>query len=299
MDEIIIQLKNYYNQCLDWLNRDPSNWIAVISAIASILALHYARKAIMLQRESNEKTIELEKERKRKAELEEKEKSKRSVPESIYFGNKILIVPSMIEAGIPKDLSYLGIFESKVKIGDWIERGEEIFTVTHRVFEEYEKPKGWFSKYQDVDFPISDSLKSPVSGLIIGFGTERVRYISSNYSSYDYYGEKEVFPIILLPKGEPPQERYITDFYDYIINMLNKNWTKLVYSNSEKGDIRLKEAKPELKYEEIPKTTIKEFEIREIELDKKDRSLLDGLQNLRAKDHVLREKLFHLVKEDE
>lgn len=300
MSETINQIQNFYDYILGWLKKDPSNWFVFLGFLISLIALFYARKAIILQRESNKKTQELERERKQKFELEEKERAKlledqkRKVPESIAFSDKILITPTLIETTIPKDLGYLGIFETKVKIGDWVSRGDELIVAKYHFYNNYVKPTGWLRSDSIVEYEIS--LKSPVSGLVVDLREDRVGYYSDYPMSGDslVYGSKNIFPIILLPEDEEQQNFWGNYFYEQIANALDSSWSRLLFSHIEKGYMRLHEARPELKYENIKKIDTRDFEIRKINSD--DKSILDNVRDLRASDLILRDKLLHLVK---
>lgn len=298
MDELLNAIQLYLPVLKAWLI-DLRPWVDTIALFVAVIALIYARQSYKLQITSY-KDSKIFKEELKLKNKELDEKQKKEVPEKISFGKKILLVSNFDESGIPKDLASLGIFESKVQIGDWVEAEDELLTVTYRIFYENEKPKGRFAKYRD-NYYSSDpiSLQSPVAGLVIGFRTERVGYQFGNINSYPYYMEINTFPIILLPVDEPSQNTYVIKlFYNQIVNTLKNNKSRLLYGEGGYGYIRAKEHKPELERVDISESPMEEFEVREIDLDKKDSSLMYNIEKLRRK-HIAREKLIHLVRQEE
>ncbi|MGC2237225.1 MAG: hypothetical protein WA584_13755 [Pyrinomonadaceae bacterium] len=281
MDEFINQIQDYLPILKSWKSSlEP--WIAIISLAISVITLFYARQSYRLQTQSYRESERLKKELelKDKEEKESLKKQRKKVPDSIFFGDEILLIPNMEEVGIPKELRTLGNVQPQIQIGGWVERGEEILTVTYDVFEKNEKPKHWF--LSDNTFSTKETLKSPVSGLVIGYRNE-------------HGGYEEVFPIILLPKDEPPQQSYQIYFYERIVRTLDTYWHNICCYYSHHRYDRLKDIKPELKYQRIERIALKDFKIRKITSD--DKTTLYRAQSLRENDLILRDKLVDLVKE--
>jgi hypothetical protein len=283
MNEFIDQIQDYLPVLESWKNSlEP--WIASIALAISVITLFYARQSYRLQIQSYRESERLKKEfeLKEKEEKESLKKQRKKVPNTIFFGDEVLLIPNMQEVGIPKELRTLGNVQPQIQIGGWVERGEEILTITYDIFEKAEKSKHWFSS--DNTFSTKKSLRSPVSGLVIDYREE-------------HGGYEKIFPIILLPKDEPPQQSYeIRFYYEDVVRILNTYWNNICCYYSHHRYDRLKDIEPNLEYKRVDeKIALKNFEIRKITSD--DRSILYRAQSLRENDLILRDKLVDLVKE--
>lgn len=216
------------------------------------------------------------------------------VPQSIRFGTDIVTIPTFQKAGLDEKLYCRGTIKSALRIGQWINRDDELLAITLHVYSMPQKPKYFWSK--DLTYPISFSLKSPVSGLVIGLQDEYIGYYAQYAMGKEplVYGNKSIFPVLLLPKDEPPLNIYRLEFYNEYSKVLNQEWRLLQFSHRDKGYTRFSESfseselrfvKGEVKLPALLSTFVKD-----------QWPLESNIQNLRTGYLDLRDKLVHLVR---
>ncbi len=221
------------------------------------------------------------------------------VPSSIYFDSELLFIPKFTEVGIPLYLGGFGQLESQVTVGQWVNRGDLLLKTKYIIYSSDQKPRFPFVKDKTFDFNVS--LLSPVSGLVLQLRKEHVCFWW-NYGFW--YEEKEVLPVILIPRDEPPQNNSELSFFREIGNKLRHNWQR-VQNEYQRKCVRLGEVmhklEPKDKYETAVKTIsafhhprLSQFETRQ--MTSQDYKLLRNIQKFRADDLVLRDKLAHLTK---
>lgn len=175
-----------------------------------------------------------------------------AVPNNISFGHEILLFPTMEELGLSRYLTSLGIFQTPVKIGDWVNRGEELLRITFKIYKKREKTS-WFSFSRDTVIEEGIIFPSPVSGLLIGSRKE----ISAPYPYHDltpisiYYEGYPILPILLIPNEEPPQEVYTEGIYgitlfEVLKNIISQNRDNLLFTYVDGRQMPLNKALDEL-----------------------------------------------------
>ena len=226
------------------------------------------------------------------------------VPKNIKFDYQILSVPTFDEAGIPRQLGRFWFVSPKARIGHWIKRGEPLLEVEYPVFSREKKP-GWFRQifWNDPDpwWYFKCTLISPVSGLILGMREEIVSELIAWGRLRSIH--TEILPVILIPKNEPPAEDWRLDFFEQIGTHLKNYWPRTPICHIDKGNIRLKEFVTNSSecwdlaisaIKKFQKPNLDKFPVRSI--SSSDEKLLNTVQDLRAYDSMLRDKLLHLDK---
>ncbi|MFY0630512.1 MAG: hypothetical protein JXR05_09030 [Flavobacteriaceae bacterium] len=222
--------------------------------------------------------------------------AKSQVPDNIFFDTKLLSFPTLSEVGLEERLCCMGIIESLVKVGDWIERDQAVLKIHLTSYSQLQKPKYFWQK--DRTFTATYELSSPISGLVVDMKKAYVAYYSQYANGVEplVYGDKRVFPVLLVPKDEPSWNNSFFWFYRTVYNFYEKHWHTTKFSHRDKGYIRLNElysksdfSAPFTKINE-PKTIIN-FPNECSDSD----SLKSTFENLRAYNSDLRDKLVHLI----
>ena len=261
----------------------------VVALGVGLLTLVVSVLSYRLQKKFTQQTFDLEKKRDEAAKQQSERleaQAKRQIPDNISLGDEILIMPTMKEAGIPESLVHLGIFEHPVEKGEWVNRGDVLVTVRYEVFANWEKPR--WRIFDDERFTTEVSLRSPVSGLVISYKKETAR-------SSDWFAPVIVFPVILLPRKEPPPDQWVMSFYNDVNDKLRQYWPRIAHRESLFYRVRLKEKFPDLDPQLNDELRLADFEIRK--LKPADKDLLNEIQRLRAnpKFPELHTKLAHLI----
>lgn len=217
-----------------------------------------------------------------------------NVPKSIFFGNKVLIMPTFAELGFDNKLSSRALLKSNVKVGQWINRDDELFELTLKIYSADKKPKYFWQS--DLTFDVKIEMKSPVSGLVVHLKEDNIGY----YTPYPMgrtpmvYGNKGFFPVILLPDNEPPMnDYYFKEFYLRYWDVLSDCWSLIQFSHRDKGYVRMNEVydKDELRFI----SNVPEIENVIHSFNPKDYATSRNIQSLRTDYYDLRDKLLHLV----
>ena len=215
--------------------------------------------------------------------LEIEAMNKSQVPENIFFGNQIFTFPTFSAIGWDMKIIWQIHPQTDLEIGRWLYRDDTIVEVRVTLYHNIDKPKLPWNK--DSTYERNFILKSPISGLVIGMQYESVTNLS---------GRLRFFPIILIPKNEPPYHKFRLDFYNELNELFNSRW-ELIQSPTNKGLIRLSErfSKEEINLKpeqlELPKL---------IDSYPEYSNMSGNIQNLRAYNLDLRDKLLHLVKDE-
>lgn len=301
-DEIIrIVVSSVKKSAAYFLDHEP---LAKTTLVIGILTLAYSVASYNLQKKSFSWTREMrdrQAQEEKRIRLDLENAAQRRVPDPITLSDRILFVPTLVEVGIPTEIGYLGIFKPLVKEGEWITRGDDLLTMNYWIFENHTKPR-WSFLSDPVRETTSVTLKSPASGLIIGFRLERSPYPRT--FSPERYDARTVFPIILLPKGEEEPDDWELSFYENMISTLERNWWFVAYSGHY-GKSRLREEFPDLKaetYDNRPlrdyryRNAIDKFEVRPIRKD--DDDIWNSIRKLRKSNTYLQIKLGQFAKSD-
>jgi hypothetical protein len=297
-DEIIKYLYNLWEQVVTYVSNLTSDQLALIALgvsigglLIGIITLFYAAGAYHLQSKMFTTAQDLEEKRTQADEKERKHfeiATALKVPDTITFGNKVLVVPEFEEFGISEEIARLFHLESRFRLGDWVERGDELLAATFSVFSTYEKPSRWLAWMDSPGLTTPISLYSPVHGLIIGFNINR-------------YYHKGLFPIILLPADEPSPDFYRISFYEEAIRHLDNNWSRIAY-----GYKRLMELESPPDRQTVNKIPLDKFHVRDTsktfnvkDVTKEDTQILPYIRELCMKRIDLRPKINHLNLEKE
>lgn len=227
--------------------------------------------------------------------------SNRKTPVNIEYGTQVLKLPALRDLGLDEKITTEGKVETKVEIGDWVERNQELVKVTYYYYQNEEKPRWFFNSDKLEHFEVT--LNSPINGLVIGF---RRDYLVDSPGEY-LYGPQHTFPILLVPKREPLLNRDISEpFYHYLRESLLAIWERIwFYDKGTDGYARLGQIYPEIQSSntaESPDLSLNTVNIFDL-LDKNERTSwgtetelsANVIEYLRANDLDLRDKLFHIV----
>ena len=162
---------------------------------------------------------------------------KKIVPESISFGDDVMIFNAINELGLDEKLTERLEVESNFEIGNWITAGEELLRIKVHYYDRESKPK--WSLRSDTTSTKEFSFNSPVSGLVIGF---KNLYLADNSFGYTLFSPKKTFPTILLPYNEPIIENNIENIYTDFRNSLIHYKQRLCTWTEAKGYTRLGDA---------------------------------------------------------
>jgi len=220
-----------------------------------------------------------------------------SVPGNIFFGFDLLSVPTFEEVGIPEFFGRFGRLESSIQPGQWINRGDVLITLHYDLYRNERKIRF----LPDPKWTVSESLLSQISGFVLDFRSEKVR----TWLGGTHFTSANVWPIILLPKDEPPQDSHRIEFFQQIGLHLRNSWRLLHFYHEVKGEVRYGDLVLENKddprcksairaIESFSQPKLRQFGIRQFTSD--DEWLLNKVQHFRAHDLVLRDKLVHLTK---
>lgn len=230
-------------------------------------------------------------------------KNEKKVPGNIFFDDRLMFVPTYDEAGIPRDLGALGRISVKVKLGQWVSRGETLLEVEFSYFKFEQKPSRWQALFwEDKDPKLSKTfeLKSPASGLVLGF-----RELRMNEAIVYIHTIENILPVLLLPKDEPSISNYRLGYLEDIGLFLGYKWPFLLFPHVHGYYQRLGERAKEkdgeqywshsiqkiLKFKRVAIESFPVYSFREY-----SRQFLHVIQDLRAHDLELRDKLVHLTR---
>jgi len=225
------------------------------------------------------------------------------VPSNIEFDSKVLRFHALRDLGIDEKITIRVLAETKFEIGDWVNRNEEITNIKVQLYERERKPK--FSFRSDNVVYWSFSFKSPISGLVIGHKRD---YLVESPWGYSLFGQKDTFPVLLVPKYEPQATNINSSVYSDLWGTLKNEWPRMHTWDRDKGDIRMGELYTEKQIDNVenrPEFTQQLEEFSDI-VDKEYRSewwsstdiYVSTIEHLRANDLILRDKLLHLVKDN-
>ena len=207
-----------------------------------------------------------------------------NVPKNIFFEKQILVLPTLIKLGIDDRLYHSTHLDTELKMGQWIERGDNIMKISITKFKNKNKP----SLFWQSDKIINESfeLKSPTAGLVI-----------SVMRNDGVIGWK--LPIILIPRNEPPiHNHYVNDFYKDVLFAIYRDWKIMLKNDRNKNKIFRVGEFFENENIPIPETPL---EMPQIIFEFPDGhwegALVSNIHNLRSEFLDLRDKLFHLVED--
>jgi hypothetical protein len=167
------------------------------------------------------------------------------VPESINFGLSCVEAPELGAAGVPDFLAKFPVIESKVEIGDWVQRGQVIMQAKLPVFDRAEAPPRYLFWIEDSFTYLTFELRSPVCGLVITLSPLTCAYHGEAWATDSgrslCYGENYVRPVILLPDDEPPPTNWDWSFYGNVSQSIRINFNQLLWSQ-KRGYVRLVDA---------------------------------------------------------
>lgn len=250
------------------------------------------------------------------------------VPKNIEFSSILLETPNLEEIGIPKPLIHLPYIKRHVSEGDWVNRGDLLVTYH---FSYYKSPKK-LPLYLRIFIPDAMykhhvfELHSPISGFVVDLRDVMCRDSSSGRSAYIGMIENnyDVLPTLLVPIDEPTWDDNDLQFFKIqVYNSLTNNWQSNLH-NLGGGSygykrVRLSEAIEEYGLWEEPEQSKRELESainwtktvscasREWNVTWKtvkyddyrtsyNNKLDDRIEEFRAKDLIMRDKLLHLIK---
>lgn len=238
------------------------------------------------------------------------------IPQSIFFSNQLLFVPTFDEVGIPSYIGRVGIRSEKVKIGQWVNRGDVLAEVSFSIYSKKDKPR--WSLFSDPTWSETVSIESPISGLVLAFRSG----LDPHFSTY----LENAMPVLLVPKDEPPQDSWRLEAFRRISSILQQYWpvtalqhglgSNLEKYNALRNSIRRYDRagvvfeildainhtpgawqEAARKLEELDNLSIDHFEMRPITPD--DRRETWTINELRVRYLDLRDKLAHLPRIDE
>ncbi|HEY4302846.1 MAG TPA: hypothetical protein VGM82_00155 [Gemmatimonadaceae bacterium] len=225
------------------------------------------------------------------------------IPDVIAFSNQVLMVPSLTELGIPKDaLPYIR-FRPIKRRGDWVERNDAIAHFSVHAFRNEKAPPWPFS---DVTDAYEYDILSPTTGLIVDFRREPDIARDNRPSHMNVFNWDDVWPVLLLPEDEPPQwgaqapmtANHVLDILERQFPLLYSNGTRLGSGN----DLR------QPAYDKLladvtaarlatSAANVSQYQFGTRELTSADEGVLYHIQNIRARDYTLRDKLAPVVRQ--
>ncbi len=235
--------------------------------------------------------------------VQQREKPTKRTPSTIGFDRSVLMLPSLEETGVDRLFSKLGIYKSLVEPGEWVDRRQPVMSIVFHAFSRPLRSRWPFARDEIVERTFE--IPSPVAGLMLAARPAYCAYYGSSYATSSgrslCYGEREVLPMLLLPRDEPPQEYWATTAYDEIRRWLADAWPRLLFSHAELGYVRLRDA--EYSEQELvgPRNSLFQESGRNdrcevSNFDPDNRSMMDTIQRLRSGDLELRDKLVHLTR---
>ncbi|MEO0477707.1 MAG: hypothetical protein AAF085_17315, partial [Planctomycetota bacterium] len=188
----------------------------------------------------------------------------------------------------------------------WIERGDPIIQARFVVYRDNENPRGLFKK-QDVTWSKVFTLKSPISGLLAnadawycGYYSDTPQYTTSGYTGV--YGNENIWPVLLIPKDEPPADSYNVRHFMHNLGTLAQQERSRYLCSGRNGPCRLKDngySEDDIETAEHLLSSYKNPRTGEPitrELNADDRQILSNLQSLRKHDANLRDKLADAIR---
>lgn len=223
-----------------------------------------------------------------------------TVPSNIHFSGDLLYVPTFEEVGIPGMLGRLVAVQSRVRAGQWVNRGEPLIEARLRLYHSDRRPR--LAIFPDPMWTATVQLQSPVSGLVVDQRTETVADPAEWGTVYTR--AMPVLPVLLVPQDEPPQEEWRLHYFLEIGIILRDQWRMLAYNHEGTRFIRLGDRLAQLPNKELQEAIdamhsfkqprLDAFEVRAMRAG--DERILRTVQGLRAYDLILRDKLVHLTK---
>lgn len=233
------------------------------------------------------------------------------VPDSIAFGFKVLEIPSLDEMGIP--MAGLGICTLADGLDSypydptkcWVSRGAPILKYAFRFYRnEARSPLSFFTG--DPEDAETFEIRSPISGMLLMNRKEfTVGYVPGLSLQYEWCEEPRL-PVLLVANDEPPADTHNFYVYDQIANFVARHFDMLPYRDrSWTTPERLRDwlgkegAESASTYNQRKQKICsrrhddyRRYKVREI--TQNDHEVIRKVQEMRASDVALREKLVHL-----
>lgn len=150
-------------------------------------------------------------------------------PEQIEFDTKVLVLPSLREAGVAPPMDSISQVVTHAKPGEWVARGQPL--VTHRLhsFVNESRPAAWQFWKDDLKRVEEFTVVSPVFGLLLANLENSVSREMTpgtyGYQSHMIWEGSWSTSVLLLPKAEPPWDsRDLRTTYLQIMSWIANNW---------------------------------------------------------------------------
>lgn len=161
-------------------------------------------------------------------------RSLKSVPPNILFSTTLLRTPSLEEMGVPAPLSYIPFIRCHVGNGEWVNRGDPLVTYDLIYYRKETRPTFLLRLLLgDQRYTHTFVLKSPISGFV----TDRVQITCRKYSVarlsafFGMLDKDSVLPTMLVPKNEPAWNNYqLNDVNFQIRSSIIENWKKNLHN---------------------------------------------------------------------
>ncbi|ALQ51977.1 hypothetical protein [Nitrosomonas ureae] len=236
------------------------------------------------------------------------------VPSEITFGYKILEIPTLAEMGIPLAGLSDVVFDSETENWSnpescWIDRGEPI--LSYSIINYSNAKKTMFSFMNDPVNTEKYEITAPISGIFTKIYHQRTQEYSLNFDTGLQYQWTKIFgfPVILIPNEEPLPEHHNFYVYDEISSHFYYNFDAILIRDQHsvnperlRSYIERKESGTRQQYlnwlneiKQRESSNFRNYKIREI--SEEDKELVNNIQQLRAKDLQLRNKLAHIARD--
>jgi hypothetical protein len=214
------------------------------------------------------------------------------VPQSIYFSDQVLTIPTFLDLGLEPNLFTIQLrVTNYIRTGNWVNRGDRLMVVTTSFFSTPRSPR-W--RWLDASpSPMDFYLESPCAGFVISLNR-------CNCSSWNFP------PILLIPRDEPPiSHSVLNDFCSSIGRRTSEEWERLAIMR-DAGPHRASEVTGKdqaivaRSVESLSKwrlSTQLRFPVSNVTSHRDKDTLIRDIQWFRSQDLVLRDKLVHLVKD--